>query len=142
MTAERSHVSAERLDAAAALRTLTHEFVARDADDPVLASIAVRAREAVAELRAGARRDRASALRAEALFVMSDIATPTVPPAADDTFSVMADRAVTGPANPTAAEVEVRYDGEEAVATVTLGAAFEGRRAVPMVGSWPRSSTT
>ncbi len=127
MTAERSHVSEQRLDAAAALRALAHAFVAHDADDAVLSRLAEFARETVAELRAGARRDRASALRAEALFAIGDTGVLEVRPAGTgDPFSVMADRAVAGRANPTAAEIDVRYDGEEAVATVTFGAAFEG----------------
>ena len=39
---------------------------------------------------------------------------------------VMADRAVAGAANPTAAELSVEYADNEVVVGVTLGAAFEG----------------
>jgi acyl-coenzyme A thioesterase PaaI-like protein len=44
----------------------------------------------------------------------------------DPALNVMGDRGVAGPANPTAVEIETRVEGDEAVADVVFGAAFEG----------------
>ena len=120
-----THVSESRLAAAAALRSLNHAFVAHDADDALLDRIAQFAYATVPELQRGGRRDRATLLAAHVgrMFGIDPAIEGTEPGLGHD---VMADRAVAGAANPTAAELSVEYSENEVVVGVTLGAAFEG----------------
>ncbi len=111
-----------RLAATAALRDLTHAFVAHDRDPAGLRELeATAAREAEA-MRRGARRDRLAMMRA---------AREAAPPGSN-TFASGApgagfeDRAVGGRCNPTGVDLQVDWEGEEIVATVVLHRAFEG----------------
>jgi acyl-coenzyme A thioesterase PaaI-like protein len=120
-----THVSESRLAAAAALRSLNHAFVAHDADDALLDRITQFAAEATPELQSADRRDRAGQLAAHVGRMFG------IDPTVDDAEAgaggdVMADRAVAGAANPTAAELDVEFSDREVVVRVTLGAAFEG----------------
>ncbi len=117
-------MSEHRYAAAAALRALNHAFVAHDADDELLERIADFAQATLPELHEGARRDRATLLAAHVGRIFgSDAGADDLEPGSDD---VMADRAVAGAANPTAAELDVEFTENEVVVRVTLGAAFEG----------------
>lgn len=117
-------MSESRYAAAAALRALNHAFVAHDADDVLLDHIANFALATLPELREGARRDRATLLAAHVgrMFGIGPVVDDPEPGSGD----VMADRAVAGAANPTAAELDVEFSENEVVVRVTLGAAFEG----------------
>jgi acyl-coenzyme A thioesterase PaaI-like protein len=117
-------MSESRYAAAAALRALNHAFVAHEADDELLDRIATFALATLPELREGERRDRATLLAAHVGRMFG------IGPAIEDpdvgAGDVMADRAVAGAANPTAAELDVEFSENEVVVRVTLGAAFEG----------------
>jgi acyl-coenzyme A thioesterase PaaI-like protein len=124
-----THVTEHRLAAAAALRSLNHAFVAHEADDALLDRIAQFANATTPELQRGDRRDRAAQLAAHVgrMFGMEPAIAATIggaePAAGGD---VMADRAVAGAANPTAAELDVEFSDNEVIVRVILGAAFEG----------------
>jgi len=112
----------DRLDAAAALRDLSHAFVAHDLDDAGLQEIRRFAEEQVAALHRGARRDRLARLRAAREALGSD--EPAF--AAARPGSGFEDRAVAGRANPTSVDLEVQFEDDEVVAEVVLRRAFEG----------------
>jgi acyl-coenzyme A thioesterase PaaI-like protein len=130
------HVSASRYAAAEALRALNHAFVAYEADDALLDRISAFAAATLPELHSGLRRDRATLMAAHVgtMFGLSGAAPEAEGggdghgdgPAGSGGGDVMADRAVTGAANPTAAELDVTMSEHEVIARVTLGAAFEG----------------
>jgi acyl-coenzyme A thioesterase PaaI-like protein len=106
-----------RVAAAAALRDLSHVFAAHDPDDAQMLALAEVARDQAARLRAAPRRDRLALMRAA-------IETSGFP--SNDVRSGFADRAVGGATNPTSVDIEVRFEGDEVVAHVVLGRAFEG----------------
>jgi len=112
-----------RLAAAAALRALNHAFVAHEADSELLVRIAAFAHEASVELRAAERRDLTPLLHAHVgrLFGV-DPADGTQP----GSINPMTDRAVGGPTNPIAADLDFEYADGEVVVRTTLGAAYEG----------------
>lgn len=112
----------DRLDAAAALRDLSHAFVAHDLDDAGLREIRRFAEEQVAALHAGARRDRLARLRAAREALGSEDASF----AAARPGSGFEDRAVAGRANPTSVDLEVQFEDDEVLAEVVLRRAFEG----------------
>jgi acyl-coenzyme A thioesterase PaaI-like protein len=105
-----------RVDAASALRALNHEFVAHDPDEAQLRETEHAARALASRLANAPRRDRLALMRT----------------AAADTFPIVtgaagfADRAVAGAANPTSVDIDVAFEGDEVVASVTLRRAFEG----------------
>ncbi len=109
---------AERSTAAGALRRLAHAFVRHRTDPETLAQIAAWADATAQQLEAAS----PPVTRPEDYFARRYIDPP--PP---DGAEVMAfsDRAFSGPANPTAMEVDMRCDGDGVRATVTFGAAFE-----------------
>ncbi len=108
----------ERSAAAGALRRLAHAFVRHRTDAQTLANIASWAEETAAQLESGS----APVPRPADYF-----ARRYLDPRPPDDAEVMAfsDRAFSGPANPTAMEVEMRRHGEGVRAVVTFGAAFE-----------------
>jgi len=110
--------SSARLDTASAVRDLVHALASADADDARLEQAAVLVRSALAVLQPAPRRRRE----------FPDFATLTTLREAgvDLTDHAMADRAVAGPANPTSVDITTERVGDEAVATVRFGAAFEG----------------
>jgi acyl-coenzyme A thioesterase PaaI-like protein len=106
--------------AAAALRDLIHAFAAHDPDDAELEVIASAAASLTKHLDGAASRDRMALMRA----AITSGATPSFPEmTAGSGFS---DRAVGGATNPTSVDVDVRFDGDEVIATVVLRRAFEG----------------
>jgi acyl-coenzyme A thioesterase PaaI-like protein len=113
----------QRVAAASALRRLNHALVAHDADDQVLERLTAQVEAIMPSITSARRRDRGELIleHVSTIFGATD-----APPGPDDPFSVMADRAVGGQSNPTAAEIAVRYEDDEVIATVTLGPAFEG----------------
>ena len=108
----------DRSTAAGALRRLAHAFVRHRTDPETLAEIAAWADATAQQLEAGS----PPIPRPEDYFARRYIDPP--PP---DGAEVMAfsDRAFSGPANPTAMEVDMRRHGDGVRATATFGAAFE-----------------
>ena len=108
----------ERSAAAGALRRLAHAFVRHRTDPQTLGGIAAWAEAAAEQLEASS----APVARPADYFARRYVDPP--PP---DGAEVMAfsDRAFSGPANPTAMEVDMRRHGDGVRATATFGAAFE-----------------
>jgi acyl-coenzyme A thioesterase PaaI-like protein len=112
-------LSVARVDAAEAVRDLVHALSAHDADDAVLDDVTDAVRGLVAELAQAPR-------RARVIPEFGDAKRPGSRPS-DRRRYAMADRAVAGPANPTSIEIrDTRMDGNEAIAEVVFGPAFEG----------------
>src|SRR3954451_6714239 len=101
-----------RSAAAASLRTLAHSFAAHDPDDDVLARVTESADALARQVDDAPVRDRLALMRRG--FEQSGMGLG------------FEDRAVGGGANPTSVEMDVRYDGDEIIADVVLGRAFEG----------------
>jgi acyl-coenzyme A thioesterase PaaI-like protein len=112
----------QRLAAAAALRDLSHAFVAHDLDPEGLEEIRRTATEQATALRAGARRDRLARMRAARQAAGANEASF----AAALPGSGFEDRAVAGRANPGSVDLEVEFEDDDVVARVVLRRAFEG----------------
>jgi acyl-coenzyme A thioesterase PaaI-like protein len=106
-----------RLAAAAQLRDLNHAFAAHDPDDARLHALGELARAEARALSATPPRDRLALM----LGASGEDAFPS-----STTGSGFADRAVGGATNPTSVDLDVRFEGDEVVATVVLRRAFEG----------------
>ncbi len=110
--------SAARARAAAALRRFGHALHSRDADASLLDEVAAAADAVTARLEDVPLRERdLSALRGQ--MWADPVPDGGVVQHFQDCF-------VSGIWNPMGIGIEVRRDGDEAVATVTLGAAYEG----------------
>ena len=107
-----------RQEVAQSLRSLAHALVAHDADETTLAPIAAEVARMVKEVERGPRRRRVDDV-AELLPLITD-------PDRVSFSSVLLERPVSGAANPTAADVTFRREGDEIVADVRFGPAFEG----------------
>jgi len=122
---EKSHPvghEAARVRAARALRALSHAFAACDAPADDMDLVADAAAALTDRIAAAPRRDR--------LGLMLAYHEAGGLPAAEESGAPFRagfdDRAVGGSANPTGVDTEVTFDGDEVMATVVLGAAFEG----------------
>ena len=113
-----TEISDARLAAAAALRELANAFVAHDVDEATLARLDASVRAVLPDVAAGARRERVPPK-------FGEIAAG-VPVADAARRHAMADRAVAGAANPTAVEITSAREGDDVVASVRFGKAFEG----------------
>jgi acyl-coenzyme A thioesterase PaaI-like protein len=104
--------------AAAELRELGHLFVSRRASDALLRSIAQTASGLASALREAPLRERSIDSLKRSLFdsVVAD----------GEGIDHFPDCVVSGKANPMGIAVEVQREGDEAVASVVLGPAFEG----------------
>jgi acyl-coenzyme A thioesterase PaaI-like protein len=109
-----------RAIAAAALRDLIHAFAGHDADDSTLGAITSTAMSVTEQLHTAPMRDRLALMHA----AIEAGTEPTFP--AMTAGSGFSDRAVGGATNPTSVDIDVRFEGEEVVATVVLRRAFEG----------------
>jgi len=111
-------ISRARLEVTAAVRDLAHAIAAADSDDTTLGRATELVRAAAAVLDDAPRRRRA----------IPDFSTLTAlrDAGVDVAEYAMGDRAVAGPANPTSVHMVPRRDGDEAVADVWFGPAFEG----------------
>jgi len=110
--------SPSRIEAATAIRELAHALSAAEDDEPRFQRIRTHLDAALGELRGSPRRRRAIPDFA-ALEALRDAGVNL-------TDHAMADRAVAGPANPTAVDITTERVADEAVATVHFGSAFEG----------------
>jgi acyl-coenzyme A thioesterase PaaI-like protein len=112
-------LSEARVEAAGAVRELVHALSGHDADEATLQSVATAIRELVPALTAAPRRAR--------VIPSFDAVSGALPEDGTSRRYAMADRAVVGPANPTSIDVlSTRRDGDEGVAEVVFGPAFEG----------------
>lgn len=110
--------SPQRIAAATALRRLGHALVAHDVDDAVLGEIAERAEALLGQLdHAPARKRPIGAMK----LAQFDGAA-----ASGERLEHFPDCVVSGQANPLGIAIACTRDRDEAVAKVTLGAAFEG----------------
>lgn len=107
-----------RARAASALRRLGHVLMSHDADDEMLVDVAVAAERVTAGLEQGRRRARDLEATKRQMFEI-DVADGDRMVHFDECF-------VSGPFNPLGIAIEVHREGDEAVARVELGAAFEG----------------
>ncbi len=112
------HASDARLAAADALRQLGHALVGHEVDDATFASIERWARDLLPTIEAGANRSRPVDDMKRRLF--------DDPPADGESMDHFPDCVVSGKANPMGIAIEVHREGDDAVARVALGAAFEG----------------
>ncbi|MEX2626721.1 MAG: PaaI family thioesterase, partial [Ilumatobacteraceae bacterium] len=107
-----------RACAAGALRRLGHALIAHEADEDLLARVASTADRVAADLEEQPARSRDLLELKRRMF---DIEVP------DGATVVHFDECfVSGPWNPLGIAIEVHREGDEAVAEVSLGAAFEG----------------
>jgi acyl-coenzyme A thioesterase PaaI-like protein len=116
--ADELHVSPARLAAAEALRRLGHAMVGHHVDDALLDRIARGARDLLPEIEASAPRLRRVDDMKRGVWENR--------PGQGGTIDHFPDCIVSGPANPMGIGITVRRDGDEAVARVRLGSAFEG----------------
>jgi acyl-coenzyme A thioesterase PaaI-like protein len=108
----------ERQRVAGLLRDLAHALVAHDPDPATLDHLADGLDRMLSQVTDAARRDRTASV--------TDLGTVIRGLADADLTAVLRDRPISGPGNPTAAEVAFRRDGDEIVADVRFGPAFEG----------------
>jgi acyl-coenzyme A thioesterase PaaI-like protein len=104
--------------AAAALRRLGHALMANEVDDALLLEVAAAAEQVAERVEAGAPRSRDLLDTKRRMFDV-EIGEGERVVHFDECF-------VSGPFNPLGIAIEVRREGDEAVAEVALGAAFEG----------------
>jgi acyl-coenzyme A thioesterase PaaI-like protein len=107
-----------RVRAAAALRRLGHALISRDADADLLDRVATAADRVAQDLEAQPPRQRDLLELKHRMFDV-EVAEGERVVHFDECF-------VSGPWNPLGIAIEVRREGDEAVASVELGAAFEG----------------
>lgn len=107
-----------RATAAAALRRLGHAMMGHEADPDLLLRVAAAADRVSTDLEAQPPRRR-DLLELKRRMFDQDVADGDVVVHFDECF-------VSGPWNPMGIAVEVRREGDEAVASVELGPAFEG----------------
>lgn len=107
-----------RARAAAALRRFGHTLMEHEADDELLARVTTAAERTTAALEAAPRRAR-DAVRMKQQFFPEEVADGQRVNHFDECF-------VSGRWNPLGIGIEVWRDGDGVVATVTLGAAYEG----------------
>lgn len=107
-----------RVEAAAAMRRLGHAMVAHETDPALLERIAREAAATAEIVESGPRRERP-------IMKMKRQMWESAPPDAGP-MAHFVECVVSGPANPMGIAMQVRREGDRAVADVTFGAAFEG----------------
>lgn len=108
---------ADQIDAATAVRDLAAALVGHDLDRETLLDVAATARDLAGRIRTGPRRERAGRILQQARET----------PAGADLVPALGERAVGGPANPTAVPMVIRRDGPAAVVAETvIDPLFEG----------------
>lgn len=116
--ADEDEIPAARRRAAVALRRLGHAVVAHDADPELLDRVAEAAELTAATVEQGKPRSRPIEFIKRRMWEDR--------PADGAEMSHFHDCVISGQANPMGVAINVRRDGDEAVADFTLGAAFEG----------------
>lgn len=121
-----SHPQA-RIEAASSLRRLGHALVGHDPDAELLARVAGLADELADAVESSPRRSRRGELLAEGRFLKAmETGRLSTPFPEGGPLELFADSVVSGAANPLGIGIQARREGDEAVAEVTLGPAFEG----------------
>jgi acyl-coenzyme A thioesterase PaaI-like protein len=118
-TVDEFGVSEARIEAATLLRRLGHALVGHHVDDERMLALSAAVRPFVEELEADPPRFRAQEGREGASHFEA-------PPDDGALLEHFPDCVVSGRANPMGVGIEVHRRGDQAVATVTLGPAFEG----------------
>ena len=113
-----AHASDARLAAADALRRLGHALVGHEVDDATFAAIEAWVLDQLPAIDAGATRARPVDDMKRRLF--------DDPPGDGESMDHFPDCVVSGKANPMGIAIDVHREGDDAVARVELGAAFEG----------------
>lgn len=118
---------AARADMAAALQNLGHALVGHRLDTDTVNRVAATARQLTEEVVSGPSRDRAAELATNPRF-LNALSGQARPPIGVDgeTMDLFRDSIVSGRTNPMGIGLNVRRRGDSAVATTTLGPAFEG----------------
>src|SRR3954462_10871216 len=111
-------ISPARTAAAGALRRLGHAIVGHQVDDAVFERLTDAINAAIPEIEAGEPRSRPVDDMKRRLFES--------PPDDGESMDHFPDCGVSGSANPMGIAIVVHREGDDAVARVTLGAAFEG----------------
>ena len=111
-------VSPSRVACATALRELGHSIVGHAVDDDVLDRITALVRDVFPDVESAALRSRPVDDMKRRLF--------EVAPLDGDSMVHYPDCVVSGPANPMGIAITCHRDGDDAVAQVSFGAAFEG----------------
>ena len=118
---------AARSQMATALQQLGHALVGHRVDIDLAHEVAAIARDLTANVVARPTRDRTRELAANPRFAGILSGEPTEPIGVDgQPMDLFRDSIVSGRTNPMGIGLEVRRDGDAAVATTTLGPAFEG----------------
>ena len=118
---------AARSQMATALQQLGHALVGHRVDIDLAHEVAAIARDLTATVTARPTRDRTRELAANPRFAGILSGQPTEPIGVDgQPMDLFRDSIVSGRTNPMGIGLEVRRDGDAAVATTTLGPAFEG----------------
>lgn len=107
-----------RIEAATLLRRLGHAFVGHEVDDATLRRLSEALHDVLPSIEAGRSRSRPVDDMKRRLF--------DSPPDDGATMDHFPDCVVSGMANPMGVAITVHRQGDDAVARVTLGAAFEG----------------
>lgn len=119
MTApDEGEATAARIRAAAALRRLSHALVGHHCDDDVLDRLTASAERAALELESGTARSRPVGAMKRRVYEQ--------PPADGAGMDHFPDCIVSGQANPMGVAITVHREGDDAVARVSFGPAFEG----------------
>jgi acyl-coenzyme A thioesterase PaaI-like protein len=114
----RAHATDARIASADALRQLGHALVGHEVDDATLAAIERWALAQLPAVEAGAPRARPVDDMKRRLF--------EDPPGDGESMDHFPDCVVSGKANPMGIAIEVHREGDDAVARIALGSAFEG----------------
>jgi len=110
--------SPDRIEAATALRRLGHAVVGHEIDDDLLRRITAAVETVLPAVEAGAPRSRPVDDMKRHMF--------DAPPSDGESMDHFPDCMVSGVANPMGVAIGVHREGDDAVARVTLGSAFEG----------------
>jgi len=110
-----------RIEAATAMRRLSHAMMAHQVDEGTLAEMTTAANQLAARIEGGNRRQHP--FKGTANFSMPE---PGAEPVPDEPKHLFSDSIVSGRANPMGMEASLWKEREEAVMEVVLGPAFEG----------------
>lgn len=118
---------AGRVEAADALRRLGHALVGHRADAGVVARITDFAIAVLPEVERAPRRTQAERFTGDERFLGAFLSPGSQPVLAEgESMDLFSDSVVSGSANPMGIALRIRREGDEAVARVTLGHAFQG----------------
>ena len=115
-----------RVDAATAMRRLSHAMVGHSIDPEVLKVVATEANRLAERLEATPPRDRMDASTGQSAFARPKGEEPFAGAVSGDGVDLFHDSPVSGSTNPMSIGLKYHREGDEVVGEVTLGPAFEG----------------